>query len=80
MSDCSLHVNNYVFFRTDRRHGMGGDAIICVRPDIQACEFENKYLVAIDDSTWVTVNCGSQNYLLIGCIFRPHHADTLTNC
>ncbi|CAH8523387.1 unnamed protein product [Schistosoma bovis] len=76
ISDHSLNVDNYVFFRTDRCYGLGGGTIIYVHSDIQACKFEDKSLDAIDDSTWVTVNCGPQNYLLVGYIYRPPHTDT----
>ncbi|CAH8659055.1 unnamed protein product, partial [Schistosoma margrebowiei] len=42
ISDHSLNVDNYVFFRTDRCYGIGGGTIIYVRSDIQACKFEDK--------------------------------------
>lgn len=55
-------------------YNIGGGTTIDVPLNIQACKFENQCLYAMDDSTCVTVNCGWQNYLLVGCINSSIHA------
>lgn len=77
MADHFLNVNNQVFYRTDRRHRIRSGTIIYIRSDIWECKVSNECVDAVDDSTCYTVNCGFQNYLLVGCIYRPHHADTI---
>ena len=41
-----------------------------------ACKFTDKSLDAIDESILVNVNCESQNYLLVRCIYIPPLANS----
>lgn len=74
--DYLLHADNYIFLWTNRRHGIEGGTIIYVLLSSQACKSEHECLDAIDESTWVTANYGSKNYMLVKWIYRPLHADT----